>query len=538
MNQNTMFLRQTGMTSATPWDRRLRRVLIFLACVAGFSTAPLRAMDLGNTDLLTGKLQYEKDLERRVYSLLLSIIGPQKAKVTVSVDVGGEVSVRTEENLHSETNTQTLVLSNGIQEENFDESTTGGKIVAAPTGPANQAGSSSMEESKTSKETVSLPTNVIKKISVTLLISDKVSPGLLDKVKNIVPSALGINSDRGDIFDVKTVSFVSGAMEASEEVQQREDSANFWFNVVKFILSMILGVLFLLFMFNLLSTFKTIKQEEIKVAAQAVAAGPRETTRAQEGPAAAAAALPGAPVLPGLPGLPAGVPMPLPGAAPAGQRFGFLQEKSSRALLHLIEKEPIQTIALVLSYISPEQAAVILESLPGDVQSDVAARIASITQMDADEVNRIEKGIKEKIDYVVGGVESLVNIFQNMDPIFMKMTLDNLALQNAELAQQIKRNLFTFDDLVFLDNYAVQQVARQVPVSEFAIALKNAKEDVQNRVFGALTEGAALLIRQELDLMRPLPPKRYMDAQRRVIQVVRQLELQGIIVVQKPEDAI
>ncbi len=518
------------------WLRLGKMLTGWLLFVSIFFMTSIYALDLTHGDLLVGKLQYERELERRIQSILISTVGPQKAKVSVTLEVNSEVVSSKEETIHSETTSQTIVLSNGIQEENFDnpEAGTGGP---GKEGSANQASSNVLEETRTTKETLSMPSNLIKKLSISLLISDKVPDALIEKAKTIIMEAVSFNADRGDQLSLQKVTFISGAAGEMEQIQDQKQTADFWLALTRYALSLILGVAFLLFLFSLLNTFRTLKQAEINVSAQAIAAKAAPAEGEVAGPAGATAIPAAGFAAVGVPGtmLP-GMPMGMPGTITVGpQRFAFLQEKNSRALLHLIQKEPIQTIALVLSYITPEQAAGILQSLPGEIQSQVASRISTISEMSPTEVNRIEQDIKEKIDYVVGGRDSLVNIIQSMGPDGMKAIIGNLDRSNPKLAGELRPSLFTFDDVLLLDSFAIQQVVRQLSIPELAIALKNASEEIKNKVFGALAEGAAQLLRQELELMRPLPARRYIEAQRKFIQAVRILEQQGVIFVQREE---
>lgn len=134
--------------------------LFFLLLVIVVLPFRALAINASEDDLLIGKLQYERDLERRINSLLLSIVGPEKAKVTVSLDINSEMTSRREETVHSETNTQIIVLDNGMQEEGYDS----GEQGKPKSGATSQAGNNITDETRVSKEIVTLPAGVIKKM--------------------------------------------------------------------------------------------------------------------------------------------------------------------------------------------------------------------------------------------------------------------------------------------------------------------------------------------------------------------------------------
>ena len=220
--------------------------------------------------------------------------------------------------------------------------------------------------------------------------------------------------------------------------------------------------------------------------------------------------------------------------------FEFVKKTDASQLLNFIQDEHPQTIALILSYLSSSQAATILAALTPEKQADVAKRIATMDRTSPDVIKEVEKILEKKLaslvnqDYtIVGGVDSIVNILNTVDRSTEKHIMENLEIEEPELADEIRRKMFVFEDILLLDNRAIQTVLREVENNELAVALKNANEDVQKVIFDNLSSRLASMIKEDMEFMGPVRLKDVEDAQQKIVNIIRKLEDAGEIVISR-----
>ena len=220
--------------------------------------------------------------------------------------------------------------------------------------------------------------------------------------------------------------------------------------------------------------------------------------------------------------------------------FEFVRKTDASQLLNFIQDEHPQTIALILSYLPAGQSASIISSLAPDKQADVAKRIAQMDRTSPDVIKEVEKILEKKLsslvnqDYtIVGGVDAIVNILNTVDRSTEKHIMENLEIEEPELADEIRRKMFVFEDILLLDNRAIQTVLREVENNELAIALKNANEDVQKVIFDNLSSRLASMIKEDMEFMGPVRLKDVEDAQQKIVNIIRKLEDAGEIVISR-----
>ena len=219
--------------------------------------------------------------------------------------------------------------------------------------------------------------------------------------------------------------------------------------------------------------------------------------------------------------------------------FDFARKAEPAQLLNFLESEAPQTIALVLSYLAPNQAAAILASLGPDLQVEVARRIASMEGTSPDVIKEIERILERRIvsvsgqDYTrAGGVGAIVDILNNVDRQTEKNILNALDVEAPELSEEIKRRMFLFEDIVYLDDKSVQRFLREVDLSrDLPMALKSASEDVKQKIFKNLSSRSVETLKESIDYLGPVRMRDVEDAQQRIVSIIRQLEEQGEIVV-------
>jgi flagellar motor switch protein FliG len=218
--------------------------------------------------------------------------------------------------------------------------------------------------------------------------------------------------------------------------------------------------------------------------------------------------------------------------------FDFIRRTDPTHLLNFIQQEHPQTIALILAYLEPQKASIILSSLPHEIQSDVAKRIATMDRTSPEVLREVERVLEKKLstlsseDYTsAGGVESIVEILNLVDRSTEKSIIESLEEEDPELAEDIKKRMFVFEDIVMLDDRAIQKVLREVDTAELAKALKAVDSEVQDKIFRNMSKRAATLLKEDMEYMGPIRMKDVEEAQQKIVSIIRKLEEQGEIVV-------
>lgn len=220
--------------------------------------------------------------------------------------------------------------------------------------------------------------------------------------------------------------------------------------------------------------------------------------------------------------------------------FEFVRKTEPSQLLNFIQDEHPQTIALILSYLTPGQAAQIISALPPERQADVAKRIATMDRTSPDVIKEVEKVLESKLsslvnqDYtIVGGVDSVVEILNTVDRGTEKHIMETLEIEEPELADEIRKKMFVFEDILLLDDRAIQRVLRDVDNNDLAIALKNANDQVQGAIFNNLSKRLAVMIKEDMEFMGPVRMKDVEEAQQKIVNIIRKLEDAGEIVISR-----
>ena len=220
--------------------------------------------------------------------------------------------------------------------------------------------------------------------------------------------------------------------------------------------------------------------------------------------------------------------------------FEFVRKTDPSQLLNFIQDEHPQTIAMILSYLTSAQAALVIGALPPEKQADVAKRIAMMDRTSPDVIKEVERVLEKKLsslvnqDYtIVGGVDAIVNILNTVDRTTEKHIMESLEIEEPELADEIRKKMFVFEDILLLDDRAIQRVLRDVDNADLGVALKAANEEVQNVIFKNLSKRLAAMIKEDMEFMGPVRMKDVEEAQQKVVSVIRKLEDSGEIVISR-----
>ncbi|MBD0380359.1 flagellar motor switch protein FliG [Paenibacillus sedimenti] len=218
--------------------------------------------------------------------------------------------------------------------------------------------------------------------------------------------------------------------------------------------------------------------------------------------------------------------------------FDFARKADPAQILNFIQNENSQTIALVLSYLQADQASIILSSLPQEKQADVAKRIALMDSTSPEVISQVERVLEQKLSATVtqdytnaGGITAIVQILNGVDRGTERTILDSLEIQDPELAEEIKKRMFVFEDIVNIDNRSIQRIIRDIENADLQLALKVASEEVRDALFKNMSKRMAETFKEEMEFMGPVRLRDVEEAQTRIVATIRRLEESGEIII-------
>lgn len=226
--------------------------------------------------------------------------------------------------------------------------------------------------------------------------------------------------------------------------------------------------------------------------------------------------------------------------------FDFARKTDPGQLLNFIQNEHPQTIALILAYLHPDQAGLILSSLSPELQVNVARRLAKLDRTTPEVLQEIESTLEQRLsafvldDYTVaGGIEAVVDVLNMVDRATEKTIIDSLEEQEPELAEEIRKRMFVFEDIIILDDRSIQKILREVDSKDLALALKTASEEVSSRIYKNISKRAAEMLKEDIDFMGPARLRDIEETQQKIVATIRRLEDTGeIIIARGGEDEI
>ncbi len=218
--------------------------------------------------------------------------------------------------------------------------------------------------------------------------------------------------------------------------------------------------------------------------------------------------------------------------------FHFLNDADPSQLANTFSSENPQLLALILAYIRPDLSAQVLSFLPPEIQSAVSMRIAEMTPTNPEILSVIEDIVQRKFSALLvqdfstaGGVESLANILNCCDRATEKNIMEWLDIENQELAQEVKDLMFVFEDIVILDDRAIQKVLREVDSKELSLALKGVKDEIKDKIFKNMSERAQQMLKDDMEYLGPVRARDVQEAQTKIVATIRSLEVSGEITI-------
>lgn len=206
-------------------------------------------------------------------------------------------------------------------------------------------------------------------------------------------------------------------------------------------------------------------------------------------------------------------------------------------LSQFIQAEHPQTIALILAHLSARNSALLLGSLPSEIQAEVAVRMASLEEIAPDVIRNISTVLEEKLKTVgmytssqsSGGIRAVAEMFNHLDRQMSRSVLESIDNAKPEIANSIRQLMFIFEDIGGLDDLAIREILQRVDKKTIAQALKGTSEDLQKKFFHNMSSRAVEIMQEEMEVMGPIKAKDVNAAQQQIVDVVRKLEEEGII---------
>lgn len=466
---------------------RLSLIMMIVLIMSGLRSSINSAYEL--PDLET-KVALELGLEKRLKSILEEITGTSKISVSVNVHLYTRKERVTIERTSPATKKKSkeMVLPGVPVRKKLGE---GGEPILAPL---------TYEENRT----------MIKRLTVTIFLDLHMSDELVSMVERVTKALLGMDPARKDELVIERIPFGTWYIDWKAMLQPPDI---YWVSLV------VLGLL--LFLFGMLFLFGPFRKFFVQLVNSLDSLA--EKGQASSTPLAQTGSI-------------HSIDMYQQQASTKKKDedkekkpFSFITEAQLNDLIYLCRKERPEAIAITVSYLSPFIAARVIGSLEKGIQSKVIQELSQIKERPPELVQALEKKVKERIDYLVGGEDRLQQIVNCSDTSLQKDMLETLKVSNPSFAERIRKLMFSFEDIIHLDGNTIQMLIRNINPAIFAQVLKSMPEDFQKNIFKALSEGLSERIQQEIELGKPLTPKRIEQEKQVIVQLVKNFEQQGLI---------
>jgi len=447
--------------------------------------------------IIEQKIALERSFEDRLRGLLEKILGTDRFIVIVNVEPETETTEVARETWVEEkkpggvTKREKRYVLPGVPvREKLGEEKAPGAETLAPGG----------EMKREYEKVVVLPKSFVRRVVVTIILDEKIEDALIEMVRGVAAEILGLDTARGDLLIIKKQHFSEPSRSAWSTIKGRPI---YWL--------LLLAVFFLFLLFpiriflrGLARIFPAIRPREAAVAPATQVLTPAPTFG----------------------------PPPVRGEEKSLEKkeekpshpFSFINQSNLRHLLYLLKDESAETISVIVSYLNPTDAIQVMASLPRELKTTVTEKLAKVREVPPEVVNAMEDDVKGKIDYIVGGTEQLVEIVDEADKATREEILESLRQKQPELAEQIRKKIFTFEDIARLDTMSFQAVLRELDLGTVSLALRGAPDWLKSKVMSKLSEGAQAILRQEMELGKPAGKQRIEEAQRRIVRVIRGLQ--------------
>jgi len=475
--------------------------------------------------LLQRKMEMENEYRQRIQEILDRVIGPEKSRIT-----GIQIELKLEKQ-----ETRREAAAGRTKEEKSYELGKEEYIlpgVPAPRGltPKEKPTAEEMEKAATGESKVVIPT-LINKIRIALAIDEKIPDEKIVKVRDLLVDSLALDFKRGDEIKITKIAF-SQAIPPAMPTFWSKFLDNPYLVFLAFLTLLLLFFLFgplTRFLRNLTEAMRESRGTEVTVQGR---------TEAVAGPGGGGGGVGGGGILGvgGEWGLEIGKKEKAE-EIKKEKPFSFINKENLKNLIYLLQEETPETISLVLNELDAELSGEVFASLPAEIQMRVALCLAGVKLTSEEDVRRVEQEIKKKIDFLVGGIDSFLQILDQVDNATRKEMLAALEQESPKLAQKARERIFLFEDISKLSDPAIQFLLREMRIEDLAIALRGTvSPEVTNKFFANMSEGGKALLKEEMEFGRPVTPERIEEEQRLTEKIVRKMAEEGKIVLFRPEE--
>jgi flagellar motor switch protein FliG len=471
------------------------------------------------------KLALEKDYADRLERVLVNVVGKGKVFVFVSLELDSLQKQEQKETYVStgEPEQATDAGRRWLFEENRDTQ------YYLPGYPAGQARASQFPTNvqKIVEQTLNVPGTVIKRADVTIMIDPGVSEDAVKPVGRIAGGLLGLSKARGDTISIKRIPFPP-PQSLAEQFKTPELLLETGKYVLIFILLMAFIAVFLYLSKDFIRNIAVIGQAlrpKLDIAVNQRSEGTAEGVSA----AAPAAAGPARSVSGAVIAQAAQARRSSVVVGRAARRFEFVNEDNIKRLGVIMKNEPFENISIAVSYLKPKDVSYVLASLEPAKRSAVANRLVNPGETSFEEVEKVEKTIKNKMEYMVGGSEFMLGVLDIADDATREMILADVSEKNPRIADQLRNELFLFTDIEKLSDTEIRKLVDSTDNETLSVAMKGAPEVVVGRIMANISAGAQANLKQMMDLMGTQPPNKVTEARNSMVSIVRKLINEGAI---------
>jgi hypothetical protein len=451
--------------------------------------------ETASSDEFTFKIAVESHLENRLNTVLSEIAGTDNILVIVNADVKTDVSKKKR-----------------VQRQSTRQKRRQGLVLPGVPVKKELGKDKGQQTTTTNQDRPSIPT-LVNRLEVTILVDNGVSEELLEQAQDIAIAVIGYNPDRGDILDVRRFDF---GIEKFEWASMTHPPHLYWF----------IGILMAGFFLTtaalfFLNPYRKLSEVDWKtITGSGKVESTSSTIAISGGGNGEMAGMPGASPAEEKKTTESGKPMP----------FSFVNDENLAELAFMLKDEPPQSIATVANYIRPELTIRLMEMLPEEKGTEAALLISATSVLDVSQVEKLNNSLREQLDYVAGGKDKLASILSLVPEDIREKVFRELESRDADTAASVKKSIKTFESIIRKAKpLSVQILFRQLDTSIFARILKSASGDIQNKVLESLSEGAATMLREEMELSRPLAQNRLRKEKLNVVMVYRRLATAGLI---------
>ena len=500
-------------------------ILIFLLCYNTFSQTSASKSPTEPQVSPTTLLEYETKLEqqRSEYiqkNILDKIFGPNKSTVIVDITLGF----------------RTTTTRQQASEKKLDAKRKLGEVdylmpgIPKPGSIAESAVPTEAKGEASDTEVVGVKTEiVVERQNVTVIYDEKIKDDKVELARESIASAMGIRRPQDIVF--KKAKFTTDVW------------SRFFESLIlpKYFIPLIITLLLLMFLFGPVADF--LRNYIRMLRERAPTEISIDSKLAREGGEGSPEELAGSGVGSGGGGV--GIGSGLTEAELKEKEkeleegkyipFSYVNDDNIKRLIYLIAKEKPEDIAIVLSYLKPEYVKQIIESFKPHLQAEVAVALAQAREIPQEDIIRMDNYVRERIDFLVGGIHHLIELLQKVDKTTRDNILEYLKNEKPDIYQKVRPQIFLFEDLIDIPDITLQTIIRELKPEDIARALRNAPQPLIDKFFKNMSEGAQALVKEEMDYGRPMTKEQIEEEQNKIIELIKKMEQEGKIYLKEKE---